>query len=139
MNLGMVNAIYKIASIFISFITIIIIFKLIAECKITKGIWLALAICIVICIVACIMLGIYEAEMSEMLSAKLRKINEADLFLWLYLYDVDVDMTKLNIISDVLIINRCILVILSTWNVVNQLLKKDFLKSEAETETESSN
>lgn len=118
MNMGMVNAIYEAASIFISFITIIIIFKLIAECRISKNIWFVLAICLVISIVASIMEGVYSADMLSDLSA----LSSASSFLSFF---VDPTPTKLNIISDVLIINRCLLVILSTWSVVNQLLKKE--------------
>lgn len=119
MNMGMVNAIYEIASIFISFITIIIIFKLIAECRISKNIWLVLAICMVISIVASIMEGVYSADMS---SDKLSALSSDSSFLSFF---VDPTPTKLKIISDVLIISRCLLVILSTWSVVNQIIKKE--------------
>ena len=119
MNMGMINAIYEVASIFISFVTIIIIFKLIAECRISKNIWFVLAICLVISIVASIMEGVYSADM---LSDKLSALSSDSSFLSFF---ADTTLTELKIISDVLIINRCLLVILSTWSVVNQLLKKE--------------
>lgn len=120
LNMGIINTAFEVTSIVINFLTIIIIFKLITECKITKGIWLIFVVCMVIGIVASIIGAIYSANM-------LSKINAGDMLsganIWLYpSYD---DITKLNIISIVLIVNRCMLVVLSTWSAVKQLLKRD--------------
>lgn len=120
MKAVIVDVIYNLASIFISIFTIIIIFKLISECKITKSIWLVLAVCIVIGIAVSIMGAIYSANM-------LSKINVEDMLsgVNIWLYSIYEDTTKLNIISIISIVNRCMLVILSTCSVVNQLLNKE--------------
>lgn len=120
LNMGIINMVFEVTSIFISFLTIIIIFKLIAECKITKSIWLVLAVCAVIGIVVSIMGAIYS---SNMLSRMEDMLSGGNFLLNVY-YDYK-DTTKLNIISIILIVNRCMLVILSTWSVVNQLLNKE--------------
>ena len=60
---------------------------------------------------------------SNMLSRMEDMLSGGNFLLNVY-YDYK-DTTKLNIISIILIVNRCMLVILSTWSVVNQLLNKE--------------
>lgn len=119
-NMGIINMVFEVTSIVISFLTIITIFKLITECKITKSIWLVLAVCTVIGIAVSIMEAIYS---SSMLS-RMEDMLSGGIFLLNVYYDCK-DTTKLNIISIISIVNRFILVILSTWSVVKQLLKRD--------------
>ncbi|MCM1082593.1 MAG: hypothetical protein NC393_01330 [Clostridium sp.] len=123
-NMSMVNTIYGVAPIFISFITIIIIFKLIAKCRISKKIWIVLLICTIISIGTSIMQGIYSADM---LSDKLSALSSDSNFLSFF---VDTTTTKLNVISDVYMINRCLLVILSTWSMAKQISNKEDKKNE---------
>lgn len=111
----MVYVIYNMASIFITFITSIIIFKLLAKCKITKNIWIVLAVCTVISIGASIAGGVISADISSVMSPDANFLS--------FFVAADEAAAKLNVISDVHIINRCLLVILSTWGVVKPLSK----------------
>lgn len=120
MKAAIVDMIYNLVLIFISFLTIIIIFKLITECRISKNIWLVLAVCTVIGIAVSIMGAIYSSNMMSRMEDMLSGGN----FLLNVYYDYK-DTTKLNIISIISIVNRCMPVIFSTWSVVKQLLKRD--------------
>ncbi|MCM1287060.1 MAG: hypothetical protein NC240_02030 [Clostridium sp.] len=114
-----VDVIYNLASFFISFITIIIIFKLLAKCKITKNIWIVLAVCTVISIGASIAGGVISAD----ISADISSVMSPDANFLSFFVAADEAAAKLNVISDVHTINRCLLVILSTWGVVKPLSK----------------
>lgn len=107
-----VDEAYRLVSIFISALTMIIIFKLIFQCEISKKKWKPLHISIVISIVASIMQGLFLADVfSDIEEVSLRFIFNPAILLVAF-------------IELIFVINRCMLVALSTWSVVNQLLKK---------------
>ncbi|MCM1287059.1 MAG: hypothetical protein NC240_02025 [Clostridium sp.] len=109
----MVDVVYNLVLIFITFITIIIIFKLVVKCKISKKIWIILVECTVISIVFSIVGGVFSEDILSKLS--LPDVDFLPLFT-----TAAVAMVKINVIEIVHIINRCLLVILSTYDAVNQ-------------------
>lgn len=102
-----VDEIFCLVPILVSFLTITIIFKLIATYKISKKIWKSLIICIAISIVASIIQGICVAGIYS--GTEVMQFNPAVL--------------NVAFIEPVYTINRCMLVISSTRNVVKQTVK----------------
>lgn len=115
-GIAAVLEVFRLASFFISFFTIIIIIKLIVKCEISKKIWIILDVCIVISIVISIIQGMCLEDIFS-------DILEKPWGFLLFLFNPKI----LLVIQGELmyIISRCLLVILSTCNVVNQLLKKE--------------